>query len=611
MPRSCTVWLSSCRSSLVHPLHHDLGPLSCAAHSQRCPSLQIAPRDQRRLFFRVCAVLIAMRAVSIFTVDLNATEVAAAHGLAAENGMLPVLARLTAGWMDICGHIAGMLRLPSISADLAVLLLVLAYCRLNGWGTLSGLLSGFMLAMQPFGLDEGWRADGTPLLSLGVISALLLARRGLKEGRIGPAIGSAVVIAITALITPLVGLLLPAGIYAALRSVTGNKQKYVVIGGWVAALVAGVGARIALGQPLSPQATLAESWLANPSLNAAGGALPDTALGGLFAAFEALSPGGPSGSFAAFLQTSPAPDWRMWGSGLMWLLAAVGLWRGQVMADPVVPKRPAVSPTTGAGAGDGWRSLGVAVSTSPRLLGERDWAPLLLAVVVPCCWVALAAIKGEPAGVVEALAIARPFACLLLGLGLTGFAGASMGPEQLQRRKFVVVMVMATLAQFALGGHHVLQTTRAQERLAPFKIASFVGEEAHGGHVVALGAAGLAVAYKLDPYLTSKTVARVSVDPSAASKATAVAIAAGAPAIAVTGDKGVIEGSAFSQGSAASNDSNQGAGWLIHRQLTAANYELAEDGARYLSWFSVRVYLRADSNAGIQIKPQLAPGVSP
>ena len=296
-------------------------------------------------------------------------------------------------------------------------------------------------------------------------------------------------------------------------------------------------------------------------------------------------------------------------SAALWPLAVVGLWRGQVLADPVIPRGPAVSSAGGAGAADGWKSLGVAVPTSPRVLGERDWGPLLLGTLVPAGWVAWASVHGRPDGVTEALAIARPFACLLLGLGLTALAGMRIGAEDGQRKRFVAMMIAFTLLQFGLGGHHVLLTTRADDRVAPHKIASFIRAEAPAAYTIALGAAGLAVAYKLDPWRSSPRVVTASIDPKAASEAVAAALEATATHVVIVGDKDAIEGSAFAAG--ATNEAARGAGWLMHGQLTSEGYGVIEDGARYLSWFSVRIYEKGDTGGGMQVRPQLHPGVAP
>jgi hypothetical protein len=572
--------------------------------------MQIAPRDQRRLLYRVCAVLIAMRAVSMFTIDLNATEVAAAHGLATPGAVAPILSQLTALWMSVAGHVAGIVRLPSLAADLAALLLLISYCRFNGWGTLSGLLAGFFFAMTPFGLDEGWRADGTPILSMGAVGALLLARRALKLGEPKFAIASAGIVALMTAASPVTAMLLPAALYASLRSIAGAKTRSAVAVGWVIAIGAGIGIRVALGQPLPPQIGLAGAWLADPGFNGASAALPDGAGEGFIAALMTLSPGGVNGEFAGFLQTMIAPDWRIWLGAALWPLAFVGLMRGEVLADPMVPTRAALASKTGAGVGDGWRSLGVGAPTSPRLLGERDWGPLLLGVLVPCGWVAWACAHGKPHGVVEALAIARPFACLLLGLGLTALAATPSGPQELRRKRFVSVMVALTLLQFAIGGHHVLQNTASQERLAPHKIATFVRDEAPRGHVLALGAAGLPVAYKLDPYRTNKNIRRASIEALPANRALEASIKEGAPFIAVTGDNEALATDGLvmvtGNGKAAVR-----AGMILDKQLDEAGYTLIDDGARYLSWFAVRVYQRGEKPMGIRVKPQLTPGVAP
>gem|GEM_PF-4800602 len=575
--------------------------------------MQIAPRDQRRLLYRVCAVLIAMRVVSIFTVDLNGLEVSAAHGLGAVAplglGGVPVLGKIVSAWMHISGHIAGVVRLPSIALDLALLLIAVGYARLNGWGTLVGLLSGMFLALAPFGLDEGWRADGTPLMSVLALSALFQARKGIKLGQTAPSFVSAGLLAAATAISPVAALLLPAGLYTAMRSVTGPKPKYTLAAAWIVAIGVGIGLRLVVADGMPPQASLAAAWLADARFNGADIALPDGALDGFFEALIALSPGGATGELAASLQLHEAPAWRVWLGATLWPLALAGLFVGQVIADPAIPKRAAVSDSAGAGAADGWRSLGVAVPTSPKILGERDYMPLLLGMLVPCGWVAWACARSNPAGIPEALAIARPCCALVLGLGLTGLAGARFGAEDHQRRRFVATMVAVTLVQFALGGHHVLVGTSSMQRIAATKVAVFINEEVSPlgdkGAVIALGPHGLEVAYKLDPYQSADRVARSTTRPRDAAQIAEKLLEKPRSVIAVTGDRDAVEANGIAIGG------GQGAGMVIDRLLHTRGYTIEEDGARYLEAIAVRVYRHDGPTGGIAIKPQLAPGVAP
>jgi len=576
--------------------------------------MQIPPRDQRRLLYRVVAVLIAMRAVSMFTVDLSATEAAAAHALGADGGAAPMLSRLAAAWFAVAGHVAGALRLPSLVADLGLVLLALAYARRNDWGTLTGLLTGFVLAMAPLGLEEGWRADGTPMLSLLVLGALLAARIGLKLGQLAPAVGSAVLVAIAMVISPVTAVFVPAGLYAALRSVTGAGPRYAVMGGWLIAVGVGLGVRVAVVGDPGPLASLPLSWLADPELNGAGTGLPAGPFDALLGVLAAVSAGGPTGAIAALIEQLPAPSWRLWSGLALWPLALIGLLRGQVMADPIVRPGGIASSEGGAGARDGWRALGVSAPTAPRLVGERDWMPLLLGVLGPAGWVAFATVRDDPAGIPEAIAVARPFAALLLGLGLTavaGLRGAGAADPTAERKRFVGAMVAFTLLQFALGGHHVLQVTAAAERIAPHKIATFIRSEIGTSPVVGVGPTGLAVTYRLDPYRGLKNMRNVSAKPAAVSDAVAALLADKPRAIGLCGDFGALQQDAFD--AAVEVGAGKGAGWLADRQLTAAGYELMEDGARYLGAFSVRLYARGGGSGSpaIQVKPQLGPGRAP
>lgn len=564
--------------------------------------MQIPPRDQRRLLFRVVAVLLAMRAVSILSVDLNATEVTSAHGLGFQGGSPPALSWLVNAWFGVAGHVAGVLRLPSLVMDLALVLLTVRYARRNNWGTLVGLYAGFVLAMAPLGLDEGWRADGTPLMSLLALGALFLARSGLQMGQVVPAAASSLLVLAASFVSPVGALLVPVGLYAAVRSVTGPPAKWTVAAGWTVAAAAGIGAHSAVWGTATPLETLALGWLADPSLNGTSAGLPIGPLDGFVGALAAVSPGGPSDALAGLLEVLPAPEWRIWLGVALWPLALGGLLRGQVMADPPVPKGGAVSAADGAGARDGWRSLGVAVPTAPRLVGERDYMPLLLGVIGPAGWVAWATSSGDPAGIPEALALARPFAALLLGLGLTGLSAMTWRPSTdgvSDRRRFVLAMITFTLLQLGLGGHHVLMTTASPDRVAPHKVATFIRSEIGAQPVLAVGPIGQAIAYKLDPYRADKTVVRASLRAMKAASALEHLLAAKPNFLAVCGDRGAFDSESIAAGELT-------VGLLLDRGLQDAGYEVMQDGARVLGNMAVRVYER-DAGGGQQIKPQLGP----
>ena len=83
--------------------------------------------------------------------------------------------------------------------------------------------------------------------------------------------------------------------------------------------------------------------------------------------------------------------------------------------------------------------------------------PLLLVVLGAAGWVAWAAHQGDPRGVTEALALARPCAALMLGVGLTGFAMRFDDGDPAQvRKRFVLIMV--SLAMVSLVPHSVQES---------------------------------------------------------------------------------------------------------------------------------------------------------
>ncbi len=568
--------------------------------------MTIDPSQLRRLLIRVCAVTIAMRAVSMFSVDISAAEAATLLGLSPEGEPGSLISALMAAWGGLAAGIRGVVRAPMVLCDVALVLLALSWTRISGWGSLAGLLTGMVLAMTPLGLDEGWRADGTALISVLALLPLVVLRLGLRDGALLPIVGSALLLGIGALLSPMVLLMLPVGLLLAARTISGQTGRVAALLGWLGAAGLALAARhLWLGE-LGPQVSLAGAWLADGALNGGRPTLPDAPLKAFGEGLAALSAGGPVGGTASWLEIQPAPTWRLIIGLVLWPLAAWGFWSGRVQPDAPAQQQ-AVSESQGAGAADGWRALGVGGLSITRELGERDWLPLLTGTFAAGGWLAWAAWQGQPHGVDQALAVGRPLAGLLLGVGLCGFAGRAGFATRPARKRFVFMMVGAALLVFGLGAHHFYMGSQSLNRIAARKVARYAGEEMAGsGRLICLGPAGLAISWTLDPLAAYDRIERSAVAPRSASKALAAALASKAAPLVLAGERQpmegkVIQGKALGQGPL---------GTLLHAQLADADYELTEDGHRYLAGVSVRVYAPPDRSAGT-IKPQLYPGQAP
>ena len=495
-----------------------------------------------------------------------------------------------------------------MTGDIALILLAVAYTRLNGWGSISGLMTGLFLAMSPWSLDEGWRADGTALLAPLALVALLFLRRGLRAGTVWPALVSASVLGLMTVLSPVSLLLVPAGLYAASRSVTGAWPRNAVWIGWLVAGGAGLAARQLMFGNIEAGLGLSQYWLADEVLGAGRVGLPSEPLLAFGQALATVSASGPFGDLAHLLQVQEAPLWRLVLGMLLWPMVFIGFFGGLVQADQVIAQGAPASPASGAGARDGWRSLGVAVSSAPRSLGERDLMPLLLVVLGAAGWVAWAAHQGDPRGVTEALALARPCAALMLGVGLTGFAMRFDDGDPAQvRKRFVLIMVSLAMVQFGLGAHHVFEGTQRIDRIAATKVARFAASEmAGGGTALCLGPGGLTVIGVLDVGNRNPRVQVSSVAPKTASAQLAKMLSARPPTLVIAGDRLAVDGDP------SANDVGGGAlGAALHRQMRAAGYDLGEDGHRYLGSLSVRSYQREQASDSRQIRPQLYPGKAP
>ena len=543
--------------------------------------MTIHPKDLKRLIVRVVAVTVALRAVHLFSVDLNALEVAAAWALPAEGHAVAPLHLLIAAWREVCGGVAGLLRAPTLIADAALPLLAIAYARASGWGTLSGLMAGLVLAVAPLGLDDGWRADGSTLIAALAFAGLWQLRLGLRRGKVLAVALSVLCWAAALGLNPVALVVTPAALWLIARSVAMPQVKAVAAAGWLLSALAGW----ALGGGASLD--LASAWIQDSALNG-GRVIWTGSVTDLFAVARAWGPAGASGAVATLFDTAAAPSWRLWLGDAVMIAAAVGLLIGRVQEDP--------SPAA-AEQDSGWKSVGVTHNTAPRVLGERDWAPLLLPPLTTLAW---AWWTPDVAGVADALAVARPFVAVLIGLGLTALCLKPWGAEELASAKRAVPSLVAlALLLFGFGAHHTWVGTQRPSRMAPGKVARFVASyTADSGQVLCLGLGGLEIAWRLGPWPTLPRVSRTPSEPVSAQAALDESLRKRPKWLALAGDKWALESPSL--------------GGALSASLSKRGYTLVEDGHRHLDRLGVLVLeFGGQEPAPSAVRPQLYPGKAP
>lgn len=559
----------------------------------------VPARDLHRLVIRVTVVTLALRAVSMFSVDPYASEVLAMlppATLPAEPGRL-----LLSAFTALGGGFAAVGRVPTVLAELAIVLAIVGYARAAGFGTLAGLLAAAITAMAPLGIELGWRAGGSALApALGLVG-LWLVRGGLRRGQMLRAVGSALPFAAACALTPAALVLLPSALWLALRAAAMPAVRGAAAGGWLAAGGLGVAAYAAVaGAPLPLTGDVA-AWMLQPALGYDASPLTgpvDAAL----AVLGSVSPGGAVGVVAALGELPAAPLWAVVLGALLWPLAALGMARGLLREDPAAAA-PALSSAAGAGAADGWRSLDVGYATAPRALGERDWLPLLLPALSAAAFAALQASRGEAGGIVEAVSVARPTTALLLGVGA---AAAALRPAMLEEergpghRRATMALIGLALLIFGLGGQSLLARNQDVGRSAARKVALFSADELSGsGEALLIGRGGLRVRWKLLSGRASNRLHVVAPYAEACVARLTEVLGRRPPAVVLSGDVEALGEQAA-------------LGTLLDRQLRDAGYLLAEDGHRFLADLAVRVYRReADPVDPATVTPQLAPGVAP
>ncbi len=597
--------------------------------------MTIDPKDFKTLLVRVALVTLALRAALLFTLDLSPLEAGPALGAMRDGPPADGWARAAMTWAALCGGSAGLVRLPTLVAEVALPLLAVGYARVAGWGSLAGLFFGLACGLGPWAMQAGHRLTPAPFVALCALVALLWLRGGLRDGEARRVWASALVVLVgTGLWAPL-ALVVPAGAYLAWRAVADDRLRALAAGTWVGAAALAVGVRLATGGVVLPAPdAAAAAWLDGDLWGASG-----WPAAGVWAAAQALalvSPVGPLGALGAQLDLLPAPLWAA-ALGVALVVAACWGWaRGLVHPDPppAVARTPLAANDAGddddgdddaqdaaarrgAGARDGWRSLGVLLPAVPRELGDRDWMPFAILAVGAAVFAVQAALRGHIDGVLEALAVGRLGAAALVGVGLaalatTRAAASDPGDPRVRRRAYQILGAGA-VALFAAGAWHLLAQTNHIERAAPRKVARFARDAAQDPSVVGdgkavllgVGARALPVAALVDP-ARSWPQLRLSAAVAGDAAAQLVALLYQQPrAVVLFGDAGALSG----------DDSlpraSRAVAEALAQTLALAGFDEVPDSHRYLGPTAVVVYSRNRPADPRTIRPQLAPGVPP
>ncbi|MBM4342985.1 MAG: hypothetical protein FJ100_06370 [Deltaproteobacteria bacterium] len=591
--------------------------------------MTIDPKDFRTLLARVALVTFALRAALMFTLDLSPLEAAPALGAMRDGAPADLWGRAVHAWTVQSGGSAGLMRLPSLFAEVALPLLAVGFARVAGWGSLSGLFVGLACGLGPWAMQAGHRLGAASWVALAVLLALLWLRGGVRDGDPRRVWASASVVAVGGCLWAPMLLAVPAGIYVAWRAVADDRLRAQAAIGWGVAAAGAVGVRVAFGGFILPEPdAAAAAWIdadlwGHTGWPAAGG-------WALAQALALVSPIGPAGELSAQLDLMPTPSWSA-ALGLALLAGAAWGWaRGLVQPDPpiAVARTPAAAndgtqddddpdAATGAGARDGWRSLGVLLPAVPRELGDRDGMPFVLLALASAVFALQAALRGRADGLGEALAVGRLGAAVLVGVGLaalatTRAAASDPGHPRVRRRAYQV-LGLAAVALFAAGAWHLLAQVNHPERAGPRKVARFARDAASDVSVVGdgkaallgVGARALPVAALIDP---SRSWPLLGVAKAEAGDAATqlVALLYGQPrAVVLFGDAGALSGD-----DTLPRASRAVAEALAHT-LALAGFEQVPDSHRQLGPTAVVVYSRQRPTDPRTIRPQLAPGVPP
>lgn len=592
--------------------------------------MTIHPKDLRTLLIRLALVTIALRAAPMFTADLSPAEAAAALGLGQDGPSAEPWLAASRAWNTLTGGQAGLLRLAELVGELALPLLAVGYARLSGWGTLAGIVGGLVLALSPWAMQAGHRFGGGALVGAGFLLALALLRGGLRDGEGRRIWASAGLLAALGVVASPILVALPAGLYLCWRSVTDDRLRLQGAAGWALAGAAALAIRWSLLGYLVPEADqAARDWASAASAEPSGW----HAIGAVAAAGQLLgaaSPLGAWGALAKLLDLLAPPMWVTLAGGVLAVLAVWGTVRGLVQPDPVMTEAPALSPiaprhpddggepaATGVADRDGWRTLGLGVVSVPRALGDRDWAPLLLAAVGAAIYVAQAAARGVPDGVLDALAIARVGIAVPLGAGLaalgTSAAASQLGEVRAKRRAYWILGGVA-LGIFGVGAWHLLAQTERVDRIAAHKVARFArdaGAEAQSpgaspAAMLAVGPRGLAVAAQLDPLGTWPHLRRAATDVADSTAHLVTLLQARPSAVILLGDRAAL-------GADEAAPADQLALMrTLDKTLRLSGLQELDGSHRVMGATAVLVYDRGDRGGDPrQIVPQLGPGLAP
>lgn len=598
--------------------------------------MTIDPKDFKTLLVRVVLVTIVLRAAPMFTADLAPSEAAAVLGLTGSGEAGEPLLQAVRSWALTTGGVAGLVRLPALLAEVALPILALGYARVAGWGSLAGLVVGLTLALSPLAMQAGHRIGGGGAVAALVLLVLTLLRSGLRDAEVRPLALSALGLGALGLLASPALVVVPAGLWLIWRAFADTKIKQWALLAWTAAPLLALGLRWVWLGYLVPEtdgatAQFALGHAAEPSGWHAPAPLAAAAQG-----LALAGPVGPLGELARLFDLLQTPSWLIGAAALLMLAALYGTLRGLVQQDPPTPVAPPrLSPLAGrsgaavraendddeaggAAAADGWRTLGVALPSTPRSLGDRDWGPPLMLALAAAVFVAQACARGVADGVQEALAAARIGLALPIGAGLAALATPrsalqQQGDVRVRRRSYWTLGAVA-LALFGLGSWHLLEQTRSVERMSSRKVARFakeavgdadiVGEKL--GSVLAVGPRGWAVAAQLDPYGNGPRL-RLSTAEAGDAVANALELLKSQPGgVVVAGDKAAL-------GTEASAPKDMLAVMRsIDRTLRMHGLVEVADSHRLLGQTAVIVYSRSGADSGAStIRPQVAPGVAP
>ncbi len=587
--------------------------------------MTIDPKDFRTLLIRVGLVTLALRAAPMFTADFSPGEAALALGLGGSGPSAEPLTLAAHAWAAATGAAAGLWRLPELALEVCLPLLAVGYARVTGWGSLCGLMVGLALALGPFAMQAGHRLGSGALTAVLALLALALVRGALQDGDRRRVWASTVPLLLLALVAAPGLTIVPAGLYMAWRAVAEDRLRATAAAAWLGAATVGLLARWLMVGYLVPEIDAAgASWLL-PMASEPSGWAQTGAAGAAVQLLALAAPLGPVGALARQLDVLPAPLWNLMLGGALVLAAGYGLATGLVQPDP--PRlRPSPRATEdddgaaqlGAGASDGWRSLGVALPAAHRELGDRDWGPPLVALLAAAAYCGQAAHRGVADGVIDAMAVARVATALVVGVGLAALAtpkaAADKPHDPRVRRKAYWLLGTVAVLLFGTGAWHLLIQTSSVERMAARKVARFAKQSGEDPSVVghgkaaylAVGARGLAVAALLDPTGQWPQL-RCSVAEAGVATAHLIELLYTAPhALIVFGDQAALGAT-----DAASLD-QKAVMRTLDRTLQMAGFAEVAESHRLLGATAVVVYARPESPSDpATIRPQLAPGVAP